>query len=40
MNEPNGLPYVQLGASAFAHIPTARAWLQARMHNNPLEKRT
>jgi hypothetical protein len=40
MNEPNGLPYVQLGNSALVHIPTARAWLEARMQNpNPLKKK-
>jgi hypothetical protein len=28
----DGLPYVRLGNRLLIHIPTARAWLLARMH--------
>jgi hypothetical protein len=27
MNEPNGLPFIQLGNRKIIHIPTAREWL-------------
>lgn len=36
MDEPDGLPYTMMGRTRLVHIPTARAWLQARMRNpNP-----
>jgi len=39
MDEPNGLPYTRIGCRILIHIPTARDWLQSRMHNpNPLKK--
>jgi hypothetical protein len=31
MNEPNGLPFIQLGNRKIIHIPTAREWLLKRL---------
>jgi hypothetical protein len=30
--QPDGLPFVRLGNRVLIHIPTAKAWLLARMH--------
>jgi hypothetical protein len=36
MNEPNGLPFTQLGNRKIIHLPTAREWLLSRMRRpNP-----
>jgi hypothetical protein len=33
LDEPNGLPYTQLGNRILIHVPTARDWLMSRMRN-------
>jgi hypothetical protein len=29
--QPNGLPFVEFGGRIFIHIPSAKAWLDARL---------
>jgi hypothetical protein len=33
IDEPNGLPYTQLGNRILIHVPTAREWIMGRMKN-------
>jgi hypothetical protein len=33
IDEPNGLPYTQLGNRILIHVPTARQWIMSRMEN-------
>ena len=36
MDEPNGLPFTKLGGRRLIHLPSARAWLLARIRRpNP-----
>jgi hypothetical protein len=40
MNQPDGLPYIQLGNQRLIHLETARAWLMSRMRQrNPARRR-
>jgi hypothetical protein len=40
MNEPDGLPFIQLGNQRLIHPETARAWLMSRMRQqNPVRRR-
>jgi hypothetical protein len=40
MSEPDGLPYTRIGNRVLIHVPTAREWLIAKMHNpNPLKSK-
>jgi hypothetical protein len=39
MNEPNGLPFTQLGNRKIIHLPTAREWLLSRMRRPNPERR-
>jgi hypothetical protein len=33
---PDGLPFVEFGGRIFIHMPTAKRWLEARIHRpNP-----
>jgi len=34
---PDGLPFVRLGQVPYLHIPTAKAWIESRIHRpNPV----
>jgi hypothetical protein len=36
MDEPNGLPYAKVGNKRLVHIPTAQAWILAKLRRpNP-----
>jgi hypothetical protein len=39
MNQPDGLPYIQLGNQRLIHPETARAWLMSRMRQRNPDRR-
>ena len=40
VNQPNGLPVVELGRKILVHLPTADAWVKSRMRQrNPVRRR-
>jgi hypothetical protein len=39
MDEPNGLPFLQLRGRRLIHIPTAQAWLLKRVRQRNPERR-
>jgi hypothetical protein len=39
INQPDGLPFVQLGANRYVHLETAREWLMARMRQRNPDRR-
>jgi hypothetical protein len=40
MGGPDGLPFTKIGNRVLIHVPSAREWILARMHNAPRAKRT
>ena len=40
MNEPNGLPVVEIGRKLLVHVPSADAWVRSRQRQrNPIRRR-